>query len=272
MAKRKWTEEQRKAFGAKMKAAREAKGKKVPADKSPQPTLEKNIPLPTEGEQLEKSMPANEEAGDLRARVRELEDLVRKFATTPPQDAGAQVTSRGIVGTVTKHSIVASDYPDPRERLFGERRLQLKGFNSDWFELSWEVKTVSYETKDGLNMREPKFQIKLIKVVEDEVSGEPTDKRYVICKGSFFEDPQAALEIAKEQGVEVPAEAHKPFLDEMRYLRIRDWLFDAFYPPKSTKLESNKKEAVIGNRLVEVYEISSENPQRIPFDQLRGKV
>lgn len=259
------TPEERKAWGEKMKASREAAAAAREA--------KKNIPAVEEN-------PTNLSNDDVQAllrRVRELEDNF-KMAETRAQAAerqngvqGApQITNRAqMVGSFEKYITDKAYYPDPRERLANEPRLQRFAFPIN-YELSWNVTTTQYQTLDGLNVREPRFTVELIKIVMDEETGEPTNGRYVLRTCMLHEDPDAALEIARQEGIEV-GDDHKAFLDEMRYLRIRDWLLEAFYPKPSTT-KKDKKEMVIGNRVVQFYEVNSQDSQTIPFGDLQGKV
>ena len=102
----------------------------------------------------------------------------------------------------------------------------------------------------------------------DEDTGEPTNKRYMVRQAILHEDPQAAITVAREQGLEVDEENQKSFLDEMRYIRMRDWLLEAFYPPKPAQEKKNKSQTVVGNVLVDMWEINSEDPSSISFGEL----
>ena len=173
-----------------------------------------------------------------------------------------------VLGTNDKYTLDPLNYDDPTERLSNETRLQQFAFKLN-YELKWNVSSTSYKTLDGINTREPKFNLDLIKVVLDD-EGEQTNKRFVVKSLTFHEDPDAAVIIAKENNIPVDESNQVDFLNEMRYLRARDWLIECFYPPKSTK-ESNKKQTVIGNKLVDIYEINSVDSQKIPFGDLQGK-
>lgn len=173
-----------------------------------------------------------------------------------------------VLGTNDKYTLDPLNYDDPTERLSNEARLQQFAFKLN-YELSWNVTSTSYKTLDGINTKEPKFELELIKVVLDD-DGEPTDKRFVVKKMVFHEDPDAAIIIAKENNIPVDESNQVSFLNEMRYLRARDWLLECFYPAKSTK-KANTSQTVIGNKLVDIYEISSPDAQKIPFGDLKGK-
>lgn len=225
-----------KAWGEKMKAKR--------AEPKVQPSPE---------------IQSDTDVTELLKRVKELESKLT-------QNQQPQVTAQGMIGTLTKYSLDPNKYPDPITRLANEARLKRFAFE-DNYELKFDMTTVAYETRNGVNTEEPKFELQLIGKVFDE-AGEPTNKRYIMRKLIFFEDPQAALTIARDNNLEIDQSDEDNFLNEMRYLRMRDWLMDLFYP-KPANPEGRKREEVIGNTLVEVYEISSETPKSIPFDQIK---
>lgn len=277
MPRKEKTPEEKKAWGEKMKALREAK--KAKSTGVTGTVVE--APTSTENDQFVQVSPSAQveetqgetELDQLKRHVQELEQLIRgqQGQVPTPVQTGAQVTSRGVVGVVTKFSVNAADYPDPRDRLFEEQRLILQGFNRNWWDLEWTVTPTNYEGKDKINYTEPKFQLKLIRILPDPETQEPSKKRYVLWKGSFFEDPAAAIQVANQYGLPINDQNEKLFLDEMRYLRVRDWLMEAFYPPKPAQDKFNKKEMVIENRVVQVYEINSTQSETIPFDQLKKK-
>lgn len=241
MPKKQWTDEERKAFGEKMKAARLAKEKKVDVSESAPETL-----------------PQEDTVSELLRRIKELEE--RQFFSQP---APAPVQP---VRAITKFSVVVSDYPDPRERLADEPKLQEHAFKHN-FQLKWEVGKVSYQ-HDGVNYTEPKFVLELWRWMRDPDTQELTTKQYRVHRATFFEDPEAALDAARQHGVEIDDTLQKPFLDEMRYLRMRDWLFEIFYPQPVAAAKQIREE-VVGNRLVRVFETSSSEKQSIPFDKLK---
>lgn len=281
--KRTMSPEKRAEASARMKAKwAEKKAAGAPPVVLDNPTVSEEQPgiPPTELENPVISAPVeptpepdkpSEEANvdELRSRVSEMQDLLIKFMAQGATPQGNQATVHGIVGTTTKFSVEPKDYPDPTIRIADEPKLQRFAFKHN-YELTWAVSSVAYTTKDNLNFREPKFSVELRRIMLDD-EGEPTNKRFTIRKATFFEDPDAALAIAREQGYELPETTHKDFLDEMRYLRVRDWVFEAFYPPQITETKRDKKEMVINNRLVEVFEISSPDSQAMPFDQLDKK-
>lgn len=246
MPKKNMTPEERKAWGEKMKAAREAK------------KWQKVTEVPKEEPKQDIQTDVN--VAELLRRIEELEANKRDSEKQRPE-----VTGQGLVGVYTKYTTDPAAYPDPSERLAAEPRLARFAFNEN-FELSFRVEISSYETKTGMNVEEPRFHLDLIGKVFDDL-GELTNKRYIRRRLVFHEDPQAAITIARENGIDIDEKDERTFLNEMRYLRMRDWIMDLFFP-RPAKSTGSKREEVIGNQLVEVYEISSEQSQDIPFNAI----
>jgi hypothetical protein len=57
----------------------------------------------------------------------------------------------------------------------------------------------------------------------------------------------------------------------MRYLRVKDWLFDVFWP-KPAQLKDQIREEVIGGTIVQVFTKNSEEPEGMDFDKLQTKL
>lgn len=254
--KKEWTPEERQAAGERLKAARAAKKTAEPV-KEPEVTLVDEV----------KDGVSEPGLAELIQHVKELEAQInaQKSLQTP------QMNARGtLVGMYEKYNLDPNYYNDPTDRLAQEPRLQRFAFPMN-YELQWSVTDSQYQTIDGIHTKEPKFTLDLIKIVMDEDTGDPTNGRYLIKKIVLHEDPTAALVVARDNGVDISSLGERAFLDEMRYLRMRDWLLESFYPRPATNVK-NKKEMVVGNRLVEYYEISSPEAQTIPFDQLSKKL
>lgn len=237
-----------KAWAANMKAKRQAK-----VDSKPTTTT-----LPAQ------SPYDADDIAELKRQIAELQQ--RQFMQHPAVQNPQFSQQGGLVGTFEKYIVDPSHYPDPRERLAEEPRLQQFAFPLNW-ELNWEIGVYPYETIDGRRVKEPRFTVELIQIHRDE-EGNPTNKRIKWKRMIMHEDPQAAIVIAREKGLEVDESNEKAFLDEMRYLRLRDWLLEAFYPPKSSQVKGRREE-VIGGKLVEVYTVNSEDSQSIPFGELK---
>lgn len=185
-----------------------------------------------------------------------------------------------IVGEVDKYLIDPEAYPDPTPRLTKELRLQSIAFNHN-YELQYEFKIRPYETKTGLNMREPEFIITLLRVNLDDQGNriqvvnpethKKEDKFYIARRLMFHEDPQAALVIARDNNIMIDKTDEKTFLDEMRYLRVRDWLFGVLWPKQSDE-RSKIQEEVVGGTIVQVFTKASVEPSAVDFDQLKKAV
>lgn len=253
---------------AKMQAARR-KNQNPQNQTSPSETQAEANPAPT---------PTNHSApdpdvSDLQRQIEELKQMMalnQAFMQGQQSAQGPQVSRGRLVGTVEKYSTNFKDYPDPRERLASESRLQRIAFPQN-YELNWEVAETTYETRDGLTQKEPKFTLTLNRIVLDD-DGEPTNGRYSICRMVFFEDPSTAVTMANANGLPINDENELDFLNEMRYLRMRDWLFECFWPKGITGNVSNKKEMAIGGKMVEYFEVNSEGSSEIPFGNLKSKV
>ena len=253
MPKRNWSDEEKKAFGEKMKAARLNKQK---------------IDLP---EATATEILPEENVTDLQRQILEMKenmDLMRTALLN--QNQGVQMDKQGeLIGEFEKYTVDPANYPDPTERLAKEPRLAPLAFEYN-YELEYETGVSSYETKSGKNIREPKFYITLNRIVLDD-QGNQTPKRYIARKLIFHEDPQAALVIARDNGVEVNKGDERLFLNEMRYLRVRDWLLDIFFPKPADEI-GRISEEVIGGTVVQVFTKKSVEPSELEFSKLNTKL
>ena len=246
---------------AKQLAARAAASerfKKMHADK-------KTVEVEQKPDQIAEEQSTDDLKSQVQMLKAQMELMTKMFGGQAPQ-----MNKQGrIVGETEKYSINKDDYPDPTPRLREEPRLNSVNFNYN-YELEYGYEVTHYETKTGLNMSEPRFHINLNRIVIDG-QGYQTDKRYKARKLTFHEDPDAAITVANENGVDVnnyPG-GEKAFLNEMRYLRIRDWLFDVFWP-KPADESAKIKEEVIGGQIVQVFTKSSEDASAIDFDSIGG--
>ena len=252
--------EERKAWGEKMRLARQKSQEALKGSREAQPSPETTITEPSYTELLQRVQELSESQALLKAA------LLGKDKSVEP--GNAQVERGSLIGSFEKYIVDPTHYPDPRERLAAEPRLERFAFTSN-YELSWDISTTSYENIEGVRVREPRFTLELLGVMFDD-DGNPTGRRYIARRAIFHEDPAAALAIARENKIPVDETTQKVFLDEMRYLRFRDWLFDFFYPPRP-QTKKDRRQMVIGNQLVDTFEISSEDSQAMPFDELNTK-
>jgi hypothetical protein len=246
---------------------------KVPAEESPEPATD--VQDVVEKSTMQKQI---DELMETQALLKAA--LLKGNAPANASDSVGVGQGNKLVGEVDKYLVDERNYPDPTPRLAAEPRLQTIAFNHN-YELEYEFKIRSYETKTGLNMREPEFIIELHKIVLDDQgnrvmvlnpkNGQMEEKRYKAKRLMFHEDPQAALVIARENNLDVDKSDEKTFLDEMRYYRVRDWLFGVFWPQPVTSGPEVREEA-IGGTLVQVFTKSSVEPSAVDFDQLKNKV
>lgn len=268
MPKKQWTDEERKAFGIKMKAARE---KREAANNEQNTNTGQPAPVtPTDALTTVETI-SQEDLGAMLRYIKELEAANYRSQTVTGHDTQvAHVQNGTLTGTVAKYSTDKNKYADPCARLAKEPRLQRFAFDIN-YELDWHIDESRYETIDHVRMVEPKFTLELNRIMMDEETGQPTNGRYTIARLIMHEDPEAAITIARQQGLSVETDDEELFLNEMRYLRARDWLLECFYPPKPTD-GTTKKDMVIGNKLVQYFEVNSEESARIPFNQLENKL
>lgn len=217
---------------------------------------------------------------DLKRQIDELKAYLFSQNQQSAQ-SGQQVPQFGSQGKMTgvfeKYLVDPANYPSPVERLSQEARLAPFAFGYN-YHLNFTIAVSEYETKEGINTKEPRFTLELYRKRYDDM-GEPilvenpeTKKKhqsaFVVGTMIFHEDPQAALIIAREKGLDVDKTDEPRFLNEMRYLRCRDWLIDLFFP-RTTPSTSKRQELVVDGKMMQVVTIDSETTEAIPFKDLK---
>ena len=266
------TEEQKQVLRDRMAAAR-AKKAEMKAAETPKEeqslgvdaSLAPATPVEAVKETVQNS---NEDTQAILARALEAIETLAKLqaAGVNTAQAGPTMNNGRITGTVTKYSIDPKDYPSPVERLKAEARLAPFAFPLN-YDLAYEVGTTSYQSKDGINFIEPKFKLELQRIIRDDLTGEPTGRRLVLCRLAMHEDPQSALVVARENGVNIEEMDELALLNEMRYIQMRDWLFESFFAPISTN-RSSQNEMVVDGKIVEFFEVNDQQAKKLPFDEL----
>lgn len=287
MARKPLTEEQKEALRERLAAARAAKQEKKkqldiveevekvkaqePAPKAPeQEVVPEDEPVTTINTESNTETLLNRA---LEAMALMAEQNARLQAGTQKVEVqGPQVKAGRLTGTLDRFSMSKDDYIDFTDRLSQDPTLSRFGFEHN-FELVWKFEPVRYQTIDGVWMQEPKITIDLIRKIYDEETNELTNGRYKEFRIIIHEDPDAAIWVARQHGVAVPedAEGETAFLNEMRFLQVRDWLRECFMPKKPVG-NNNRKDMVINGKLVEYFEVNSENSQKLPFDKLGSKL
>lgn len=213
--------------------------------------------------------------GELQRQIQELKDMQWAFmkgalAQDQDQQAPTQGGSGKLTGTFIKYAMDPALYPSPVERLAQEPKLARFAFPLN-YELQYEIEESAYETIDHIRTKEPRFTLTLVKIMLDEETGDDSGGRYDICRIIMHEDPTTALVIAQQEGIDVESMDEKVFLNEMRYVRMRDWLLDCFYPPKITT-QKQKRDMVISGRLVQYWEKNVEDGEagitKVDWDKL----
>lgn len=231
-----WTDEERKAFGAKMKASRATKTKTPLETKAP--TVE--IPEDT-----------------LKVLMDRIAALESEKATRPVEPLGQPtINNMGQVqGVREKYTInkAAYQHVDPRERLFGEPKLS-RFAPKENYSMYWKVLVTRYQNAQGIWMAEPRFELEVRKKVLDD-DGTATGKEYQIGTMVSHEDWDAAVDIANSLGLDIDPSMGPAFIDEMRYQNFRMFVEELFFKPKAIQqINGGKTETVIGGTVVTVYD------------------
>lgn len=269
-AKRQLTEEQRQALRERLAIAREFRGqnkkahenKEVTEPVAVQPDVQQAEPVSRD------TISQTDDVDELKRQIEEMRNMVWNVMAANNSQATALVGGK-LTGTSEKYPLDKKLYPDPCERLSQEPKLQRFAFPIN-YELKFTIGESAYTTIDNVRTKEPKFTLELIRVMMDETTGLPSNGRYTICRLTLHEDPDTALTIAREMGLAVDSENEQDFLNEMRYIRMRDWLLDCFYPPAPTPA-SNKRDMVIDGKLVTYWEVNEEETSsdtKIDFSKL----
>lgn len=178
-----------------------------------------------------------------------------------------QINRQGaMTGTYEKYVLDQANYPSPVERLSAESRLLPLAFAYN-YHLTYVFTTRQYNTAQGVNTIEPEFTVELLrfklnddgtrKQIQNPRTKKMQDEAYRVRRLIFHEDPQTAMTMAHENNIDIDKDDERNFLNEMRYLRVKDWLFDIFWPAGSQD-QSVISEEVIGNQLVEIVAVNSE--------------
>lgn len=251
MPKKNWTEEEKKAFGQKMKEMRAKKAAQKQTDPQKQNPEPAPLTVDTTALKAEALDVALAEIAELKAQMKAL--TADSFQEQRPE---AKVTGGGeTVGLMVKYPIEKTYYPDPTPQLIKEEFLKRFAFE-DNFLVKWDVQALQYETKWGVSVVEPKFTCILYQKQFDE-DGEPTDRLIRLSQLVFFEDPGTVRQLMVELDVDTTGKTEREIYDLIRYHRIKEWLKSFFLPPKNVQAAKRTTEEVIGGRVVVIEEASS---------------
>lgn len=249
MAKRVWTDEERKAFADKMRESRRAKGVKQVEPKL-QEEAQKSETQTGETKQVTLD---EDKFNQLMDRLAKLEEGKTVTQSTPEQQSGTDQFGKP-VGVIQRYSLDPAHYSDPRDALFALSELERHAFKQNYM-LEWDIDQLIYETKYGTSFADPKFTLVLWRKMFDD-NGEYQGKRFKIQTGIFFEDPAASVKEAAAIGLPIDNANSREFLEQMRFLRYKQWLMDIFNPKRPTNTAKKTTQMVIDNKVVEVEDYS----------------
>ena len=168
------------------------------------------------------------------------------------QMQGQPVIGRnGIQGKLFKYPIEESFYPNPLDRLYELPELSRFNLKENYF-FDWEVTGAEYE-KYGVTYAEPRFTIRLFRKMYDE-EGQPNGKLALINRHIQHEDELVARAAADKLGLTDTFESFQDMMNEMRFMRIRQWVLDLFKPPKVETHKNKPTTMNIDGKVVEVFD------------------
>lgn len=238
MPKKEWSEQERKAFGERMKAARNKNEQTKSKQKVETPKAQGEVTL------------TQEQFQSLMSRLDKVENSKTENEAS---DSGFDKFGKP-QGVIQRYSIDPSYYKNPLDRLYDLAEL-VRFSLKDNYELTWNVEQVVYETKYGTSMADPKFTIVLKRKVYDN-SGELTTKRILVQTGVFFEDPIASIAEAVKLGLSIDNANSSEFLEQMRFLRYKQWLVDIFNPQLPSTTNKRITEEVIDGKVYQIEDYS----------------
>lgn len=264
--------DEQKAKMAAGRAARKAANAKA-QNKNPETNTTPPTTPPTQPTPVER---ASTELGveQLTKMVLELQEQLKN--TSALNEAFRQGQSTQPTQSQTKVRTLFSEdlsvYENPVPRLLEEPRLQRIAFQHN-YDIEYKVTmTKAIDKKDGTMERQPQFNVELHGIISDD-NGEPTGKRFIAKKMVFFEDPETAIDIAERQGLSMDSfPSEQDFLNKMRYIRIRDWLFGFFWKEPTDADKSDFRDEVIGGQVVRTFQKSTEADKsvKLDYDGLQG--
>lgn len=249
---------------AKMAAGREAaKAKKAQLSQDlPDPKVADKTPeTPVTPNDQPTGQPQSVMEAMMLKLMAEIEELKKQKNPNTTPEAALQYTAQmqgvpvvghnGIQGKLVRYPVESSYYPNPIDRLYDEPTLSRFNLRENYF-FDWEVEGVEYE-KYGVTYAEPKFTVRLFRRLFDE-DGQPNGKFALINRQIQHEDEIVARAAADKLGLTEKFESFQDMMNEMRYLRIRQWLLDLFKPPKVETHKNQPTQQVIDGKVVEVFD------------------
>jgi len=241
MAKKNWTDEERKAFGAKMQAARKAK-KAAQVEEVDKEEIQ------------EVTQPLDKDALILQLLEQQNRILAEK------DSGGAKISNSGVQGVVTKYPLDPKGYQDPTERLYDIPELARFALRQNYV-LTWAVEMVEYDSHN-IHYREPVFKVTLERYPTEAERAEAAEANRPLSDGALIhvqtnimhEDETAAHQAATRLGIDYERDfgSVEEMLEAMRFERFKQWLIHLFIKPITPQKRTT--EFAIGGRVVKVRE------------------
>jgi chemotaxis protein histidine kinase CheA len=227
MARKPLSPEQKARNAENLKKAREAKKAKTQAEtpEQEQPQAQaQTVEVPTDV--LNKLL---SEVEELKANRKDSDPLEALKAAAAMQ--GVSLGKNGIQGIQYKYSVEKGFYPDPTEQLYQEPRLTRFNLRENYI-FKWDVEGVIYES-NNVTYGEPRFVLELFQRMYDN-QGNDTGKMFFIKRAYIHEDELSARLAADKLGLTDKFDTFEDMMNSMRYLVMRNWLLEIFYPKQIT--------------------------------------
>lgn len=193
--------------------------------------------------------------------MNEIDELKKAQKVQPSPEAALEtigqmqqptVGKNGLQGQIFKWSVDASYYPSPIERLYDEPTLRRFNLRDNYF-FDWEVSGVEYE-KHNISYAEPRFTIRIFRRIFDDDGVTPNGQMALINKHIQHEDELVARIAADKLGLREQFPDFRELMDEVRFLRIRQWLLYLFAPPSVNQYQRRARQMVIDGKVVEMFD------------------
>lgn len=275
MAKRTLSEEQKRKMqeGRKRKAQEKAKQNEPPVtDEIKDVEEQKRVSPPLEAPQevsqedlLRLVVNMQNEINTLKAQNPQVteatpEQKLEELEKINPNQA--RISQNGVQGIVFRYPVEESYYPDPSDRLINEPKLARFAMGENYI-FRWSVEGETYE-KNGVTFAEPRFTLELFRKLytdEGEPMRNPKNGKPVmalVARQMQHEDEMTTKVAAQRLGIldkfGNDDEGFRKLMDEIRYHRIREWLFGIFTPPKVQTFKNQSRTQVIDGKVVEVFD------------------
>lgn len=255
MAK-KWTEAERKAFGEKMKAARQKRN-----EQATETVAQETAPSQAQTNETGSVTLTQDQFNEMMSRLQKLEEEKRQAAAQPDATPATQVDASGRpIGVNEKFPIDPSLYQSPIEQLFDDPLFARFALREN-FMFDWSVHPLRYQNIFGIWQVEPKFELVMSRKLRNsdgslKLSKEGKPQAAVVGRFVCFEDPPRDMQEAAEAGLSPDDVGTPEFSKKMRYYQYKKFVSERLNPPRPEDNKKRSKEEVIGGRVYEIQEYS----------------